>query len=134
MEPSGKKEIFVGYNKTSKAYRIYILGTRLIEVNRDVTFHEEAIFRHSRELQDDSKMEELEAPTVENLVPKSSSPDIQREEEHDEIANPLEPAEIMDRSLDEHPTKRRPAWFRETLQEVERHVAPSGTFRERRGP
>ena len=41
LEPSGKKETFVGYRKTSKAYRIYIPGLRQIEVSRDVTFEEE---------------------------------------------------------------------------------------------
>ena len=38
MEPFCKKGIFVGYNETSKAYRIYIPGQRYIEVSRDVTF------------------------------------------------------------------------------------------------
>jgi hypothetical protein len=33
LEPSGKKEIFVGYSETSKAYRIYIPIKRQIEVN-----------------------------------------------------------------------------------------------------
>ena len=47
MEPSSKKGIFVGYSETSKAYRIYILGQRNIEVSRDVTFHKEVAFRHS---------------------------------------------------------------------------------------
>ena len=50
LEPSGKKGVFVGYSETSKAYRIYIPGTRLIEVSRDVTFHEDSTFRLSREL------------------------------------------------------------------------------------
>lgn len=76
MEPSRKKGIFVGYNETSKAYMIYIPGTRLIEVSRDVTFHEEATFRRSRELRDDSEMEEFESLAAENLVLESSSPNI----------------------------------------------------------
>jgi hypothetical protein len=38
LEPSGKKEIFVGYYEVSKAFRIYIPGYRHIETNRDVTF------------------------------------------------------------------------------------------------
>ena len=50
MEPSGKKGIFVGYSETSKAYRIYIPGTRLIEVSKDVTFHEEEAFRRFQEI------------------------------------------------------------------------------------
>ena len=33
LEPSGKKETFVGYSETSKAYRIYIPIKRQIEVN-----------------------------------------------------------------------------------------------------
>jgi hypothetical protein len=50
MEPSRKKGIFVGYSETSKAYRIYVLSQRHIEVSRDVRFHEEAAFKHSKEL------------------------------------------------------------------------------------
>jgi hypothetical protein len=37
---------------------------------------------------------------------------------------PLEPAEVLERSLEELPIKRRPAWFKETLHEVERHATP----------
>ena len=48
MGPSGKKGIFVGYSETSKAYRIYIPRQRYIEVSRDVTFHKEVVFQHSR--------------------------------------------------------------------------------------
>ena len=33
LEPSGKKETFVGYSETSKDYRIYIPIKRQIEVN-----------------------------------------------------------------------------------------------------
>jgi hypothetical protein len=55
MEPSGKKGVFVGYSENSKAYRIYVPGQRKIEVRRDVTFHEEATFKKSRELQQESE-------------------------------------------------------------------------------
>lgn len=48
LEPSGKKGTFVGYNKTSKAYMIYVPGQRYIEVSRDVTFDEEFSFRRSK--------------------------------------------------------------------------------------
>jgi hypothetical protein len=40
LEPSGKKGIFVGYNESSKAYRIYIPEQHKIEVSKDVTFNE----------------------------------------------------------------------------------------------
>ena len=42
LEPSRNKGIFVGYCEVSKAFRIYIPGHRHIEINRDVTFDEEA--------------------------------------------------------------------------------------------
>ena len=48
IEPSRKKGTFVGYNETSKAYRVYIPGQRQIEVSWDVTFDEEVAFRRSR--------------------------------------------------------------------------------------
>jgi hypothetical protein len=54
MEPSGKKGVFVGYSENSKAYRIYVPGQRQIEVSRDVAFHEEATFKKSIELQQES--------------------------------------------------------------------------------
>jgi hypothetical protein len=44
LEPSGKKGIFVGYNVSSKAYRIYIPIQHKVEVSRDVTFNERSRF------------------------------------------------------------------------------------------
>jgi hypothetical protein len=55
MEPFGKKGFFLGYNENSKAYRIYVPGQRQIDVSRDVNFHEEAAFKKSRELQQESE-------------------------------------------------------------------------------
>ena len=71
MEPSGKKGVFVGYNESSKAYKIYVLGQRHIDVSKDVTFHEEAAFRRSKELQFDINMEEHENPSIEIIVHES---------------------------------------------------------------
>ena len=42
LDPSGKKGIFVGYCEVSKAFKIYIPGPHHIEINRDVTFDEDA--------------------------------------------------------------------------------------------
>ena len=39
-----KKGILVGYNESSKAYRVYIPGYKQIETSRDVTFNEDASF------------------------------------------------------------------------------------------
>ena len=61
MEPSGKKGIFVGYNKTLKANHIYVSGQRRIEVNQDATFDEDASFLRSGESHLDVEIEENEA-------------------------------------------------------------------------
>jgi hypothetical protein len=44
LDPLGKKGIFVGYNETSKAYRVYVPGQKKIEINRDVIFDEDVAF------------------------------------------------------------------------------------------
>ena len=33
--------MFVGYNETSKAYRVYVLGQREVEICLDVTYDED---------------------------------------------------------------------------------------------
>jgi hypothetical protein len=43
--------VFLGYSENSKAYMIYVLGQREIEVRRYVTFHVEATFKKSIEIQ-----------------------------------------------------------------------------------
>lgn len=103
-----------------------LFGQRQIEVSRDVTFHKEVAFRKSKELPLDSDSE----PTSPKVGSPSSSS--QREENEDDLS--LEPIETLERSLEEPPTKRRPGWLKETLQEAERIVAPKGTFRERKRP
>jgi hypothetical protein len=52
LEPTSKKGIFVGYNETSKAYRIYIPTQQKLVVRRDVKFKEDRAFRKSMELRD----------------------------------------------------------------------------------
>jgi hypothetical protein len=49
LEPSGKKGIFMGYNDSSKAYRIYIPEQHKIKISRDVTFNEKMAFKKSIE-------------------------------------------------------------------------------------
>jgi hypothetical protein len=67
LEPSGKKEIFVGYSDSSKAYRIYNPEQHKIEVIRDVTFNERMAFKKSIE---EIIEEELEEPNEENTETK----------------------------------------------------------------
>jgi hypothetical protein len=130
MEPSGKKGVFVGYNENSKAYRIYVLGQRQIEVSRDVTFHEEVVFKKSKKLQKESKAVQLASPSSE-----SEESDDHREEPHEGPSDePLEPVEELERTLEEPPAKSKPGWLKDTVQEAEKIVAPKGTFRESKRP
>ena len=49
LQPFGRKGMFVGYNKTSKSYWIYIPRKQKIEVSLDVRFEVELAFKRSRE-------------------------------------------------------------------------------------
>ena len=71
LDPSRKKGIFVGYSEQSKAYRIYILGFHHIEINIDVTFHEDSTFTKSINiLVDEDHEEEKEDPrTTQVIIP-----------------------------------------------------------------
>ena len=71
-----------------------------------MTFHEEEVFKWSKELECDPVTEEAEAPIEEDHDDDSSPSDVQRE-------NPIEHAELpvideLDELVDEPPTKRRP--------------------------
>jgi hypothetical protein len=72
LEPSGKKGIFVGYNESSKAYRIYIPEQHKVEVNRDVTFNEKMAFKKS--IEETIEEEEYEEPKEESTcLPESQN-------------------------------------------------------------
>ena len=45
LDASGKKGMFVGYNETLKAYRVYVPGQMEVEICHDVTFDEDASLR-----------------------------------------------------------------------------------------
>ena len=44
----------------------------------------------------------------------------------------IEPQEMIETFLEKDSHKRKPAWARELIQEVERHGAPKGIHRERK--
>ena len=103
-----------------------VIARRLIEsIYRDkgtlrsaeVIFHEEAVFRKALELSTEDEVSLLEFPDSK----------IQREEDEFEDIDIESPPEEL---LEVPPSKRRPAWYRETVQEGEKHKAPPGTFRE----
>ena len=58
INPSGRKGIFIGYNDTSKAYRIYFSSFKKIDITRDVTFDKDSTYSRSRKL----PIEEVEEP------------------------------------------------------------------------
>ena len=108
LEPLGKKGTFVGYCKSSKAYRIYIPGLRQIEVSRDVTFEEEMAIQKRRgsdmDIDDDEEM-------------GSSLPsEIKREyEEMNKTINPITPIASDDFPTNMVVSRKRPRWERQIL-------------------
>jgi hypothetical protein len=120
LEPSGEKGIFVGYNETSKAYRIFIPAQRKTIVSRDVKFEENLASRKSHELPPVAEDEEQEAPKGEQRSEASSSGS-QPSGGEEELA----PSSSV----------RRPRWFEQTLKDAQEHVeAPRSTVRESRPP
>eukprot|EP01018_Ginkgo_biloba_P023326 Gb_30542 [translate_table: standard] len=153
LEPTAEKGIFVGYDKTSKAYRIYITALRKTIVQRDVRFEEDRAFRKSRE----SEQGEQQAPR-----PQMSSPQVRgsqstgskvlgvtgsqvtgpqvtgsqttgaqssgtRSSDKDEQEE-SPPQEVTSR-------KRKPRWFLQTLKEAKEHVeSPKRVVRESKAP
>ena len=49
LEPTIERGIFMGYDETLKALRIYLPAMRNVVVRREVIFEEERAFRKSRE-------------------------------------------------------------------------------------
>ena len=59
LEATGERGNFVGYDETSKAFRIYFPAQRKVVVRREVKFEEEKAFRRSL----DSEMEDQQGTT-----------------------------------------------------------------------
>ena len=67
LDPSGKKGIFVGYSESSKAYIIYFLGFKKIDISRDVTFDEDSAYIKSRKKHAEAP-KEAEAPIIHDTI------------------------------------------------------------------
>jgi hypothetical protein len=116
LDPSREKGIFVGYSKTSKAYKIFILAWRKTVVSIDVKFEENLASRKSHELLPMAEDEEKEAPKGEQCS-KTFSSWSQPSGGEEELA-PSSPI-------------KRPKWFMQTLKDAQKHVeAPRSTFGE----
>jgi hypothetical protein len=98
--------------RPQKHIEYYVPGKKYIEVSRDVTFHEEAAFRRSRELPCD--IEEQEAPSPEPSDSQLS--DEQREEAREPSVDPIR--DSVEFPLEKPPIKRKPAWCHEILKEA----------------
>ena len=60
LEPSGKKGIFIIYSDYSKAYQVYMSRSRTIEINTDVKFDKDIVYKTSKDIEesnDDSTLE-----------------------------------------------------------------------------
>ena len=106
LEPSGRKGIFVGYSRSSKAFNVYIPGFKQIETSQDVTFDEDAAFSRSRRNHAEEVLEEEpEAPRV----------IVRDDEEHDLADHDMaEPQRLVDPPKEAF-VKRKPTWDRELI-------------------
>ena len=117
------KNITVGYNDTSKAYRIYFPGFKNININRDVTFDEDSAYIKSRK-KPTEEPEEAEAPRIHDTIMNEET-----QEEDQEFEEPQRP---VDPPQEKNPHKRKLAWVREIIQGVERYGASDETHRGRK--
>ena len=95
-----------------------------MEISRDTTFDEKASLKRSRKCQHEEVNEEETPPRNKETT---CLPEDEAHEEHD-MTEPQEPP-VMETSR-----KRKPAWTREIIREVERYGAPEGSTRERKKP
>ena len=105
------KGTFVGYNNSSKAYRIYIKGGHHIEVSHDVIFDESITFKKTKELFIDFDDEEL--PVFEEEVDKEGEGSHHEEEGPSELVQPTIIPE----------TRKIPNSLKSTLLDAEGHGA-----------
>ena len=98
----------MGYSESSKACKIYIPGSRQIEVRRDVTFEEEMAIRKGKGSDMEIDDEEMER--------RSSPPPVQNESTNkDEPIDPIDPVTTVDIPEDMAVSRKRPRWVQQTL-------------------
>ena len=125
LEPSTKKGTFMWYSEYSKAYRIYILGSRPMEVSRDVTFEEGMTVKKG--IWSDMEIDDEEMLESEEI--RSSPPQAQRElAEKDEPIDTIDLVETVDDPRSIAVSRKRPRWAQQTLHDAEGHEAPHGTL------
>ena len=103
IDPSGRKGIFIGYSDTSKAYQIYFLGFKNIDISRDVTFDEYLTYFISRRLPTQEAEEPKEARIRDMEIGEAI---LEYHEDHDM----MEPHELVETLLKKKSHKRKPSW------------------------
>ena len=116
----------MGYNESSKSYKIYIPRSKQIEVCKDVSFEEQMAIQKGRgsdmEIDDNEKMRSSPPPVVQREFPK------------EELIDSIDPVEPVDAPTDMAVSRKRPRWAQQTLQDAEGHKAPHGIYRESKRP
>eukprot|EP00253_Pinus_taeda_P036299 PITA_36299 len=108
--------------KCSPGYRIYVGGQREVEIRHDVTFDEDMAL---------SKVDNL--PTLRGS--KEADTGEPKEKEDETMPDVEEPMDLIDPPPQEPSSSRkRSSWLRGTLDDVEGHIAPRGTFCESKKP
>ena len=127
----------MGYCEVPKAFRIYIPGQNHIDINRDVTFDEDAVLKKSRICQLEEVYEE------EPVIPRTAMREVPRaaELEREVVTSPdeknLEDRDVIEAQEPPQMTilnKRKPAWARELIQDGEKYGVPEGTTRQVKRP
>ena len=94
-----------------------------MEINHDVTFDEDVAL---------GKVRDLPIPRKDNDEDAGKQDEPSTDEPMSNIEGPMDP---IDPPPGEPSTSRkRPLWLKDTLEDVERDVAPRGTFRESKKP
>ena len=78
----------MGYSESSKAYKIYFLGFKNIDISRDVTFDEDSNYNKSRKKPIEDTEEE-EAPRIQDTTMNNETQEEDREKE--EPQKPVDP-------------------------------------------
>ena len=68
----------MGYSENSKAYRIYFLGYKKIDISRDVKFDRDSAYNKSRKLPIED-IEEPEVPRIRDTTMNEATPKEDRE-------------------------------------------------------
>jgi len=124
LDSTSIEGIFVGYNLSSKSYRIYIKEGRQIEVSKNVIFDENHAYKRYKDIPFESDEEDV--PLFEEEEHHYKAPTNQEEEEEGP-SDPIQPIIIPE-------TRKRPNWLKDTLEDAKEHGATKGYFRERKRP